>query len=103
MLLLNKNLVSKIESLKVLNKITFRIKFIFIAIICAAICYTMHNNIFQEYSFMIVSLLLTTFIINLFSDFFKSETDNLLDILEYDKSKMKHDRFDGKTASSYDL
>lgn len=94
MILLSNTLIKKIDRLRFYNKINTRIRFIFVSLICCSIWYTIQNNIFEKYSGVILALLLTTFIINVTSDLLKSETENILDAVEYDKSKINYNSLD---------
>jgi len=96
MIVLNKNIIRKLDRIRMAGKAGVRIRAIFVLIISIAIWYTMKNDIFERYNFTILALLLSTFIINLISDMLKSETENILDAIEYDKAKIKYNSADTK-------
>jgi hypothetical protein len=96
MILLSEKIILKIDKLRFYNRLNTRIRLIFATIMSGWTWYTMQNNMFEMYSYTIVALLLTTFIINTVSDLLKSETENILYAIEYDKSKIKYERLDTK-------
>lgn len=96
MILLTEKSIRKIDKLRFYSKLNNRIRFIFLAIISGWTwhCYT--NGTFESNCYTIVALLLSTFIINIISDTLKSDMENVLDAVEYDKSKIKYNSLDTK-------
>ena len=96
MILLTEKSIRKIDKLRFYSKINHKIRFAFVAIISGWTWHAYTNGIFEKYSYLIVALLLSTFIINVISDMLKSDMENILDAIDYDKSKIKYNSLDTK-------
>jgi len=69
---------------------------VFVSAVSAWAWYAFQNDVLDEHIYTIAALLLTTFIINTMSDLIKSEMENILEAIEYDKSKIKYKSLDTK-------
>lgn len=96
MILLSEMMIKKIDHLRRYSRINHKIRFVFIALISGWTWYCYTNGTFERHSYLIVALLLSTFIINIISDMLKSDMENILDAIEYDKSKIKYNSLDTK-------
>lgn len=96
MILLSERMIKKIDHLRRYSKLNYKLRFVFVALISGWTWYCYTHDTFENNSYIIVSLLLSTFIINVISDMLKSDMENILDAIEYDKSKIKYDSLDTK-------
>ena len=90
MIPLTRNIINKIDRIRFFSKLNARIRFLFIAAVIFSLWYFIENNIYEEYSYFLIVGLVSTMTINTISDFFKSELEQALKTLEYDKNKKKY-------------
>jgi hypothetical protein len=90
MIPLTRNIINKIDRIRFFSKLNARIRFLFIAAVIFGLWYFIDNNMYEEYSYFLIVGLVSTMTINTISDFFKSELEQALKTLEYDKNKKKY-------------
>lgn len=90
MIPLTKNIINKIDRIRFYSKLNSRIRCLFIASIIFGLWYFIENNLYEEYSYFLITALVSTMVINTVSDYFRSELDQALNLLEYDKNKKKY-------------
>lgn len=96
MILLSDSMIRNLEKIRFRARMIVYIRAAYGFMMCGCLFYIIQRGKFDQYSYIIVSLLLTTFIINSISDFICNETDIVLNALEYDKSKIKYNSLDTK-------
>jgi len=87
---LTRNIINKIDKIRFYSKLISRVRFLFISAVIFGLWYFSEHNLYQDYSYFLITALLSTMTINTISDFFRSELEQALSILEYDKNKKKY-------------
>jgi Na+/citrate or Na+/malate symporter len=96
MVILNPQIIYKIEAIKKTERIRnfFRLLYIFAIIIGTVLALT--SGRLQEFSYLIIICLISTYVVSVVTDFYVSDLDSALEILEYDKCKWTYEHVEIK-------
>lgn len=96
MILLNPKIIYRIEGMKRLEKVRIFLRFLYIFILTAATVSSIISGCFDEFSYLIVICLVSTYAVSVATDCFISDFDSVLQVLEYEKCKSSYECTEGK-------
>lgn len=92
MILLTNCVISKIERLRQFQKINFIFRLVFLIGMVIFTFFALYSNQYEMYSFIIICMLISTYAINWIGDVLNNDLELLLDIVEYERCKKKHEQ-----------
>jgi len=96
MILLSEKIIYRIEGMKRLEKIRIFLRFLYICVLTAATISSIIAGCFEEFSYLIVICLISTYAVSVATDCFISDFDSVLQVLEYEKCKWSYEKTEGK-------
>ena len=91
MILLTDRIISKIERLRRFHRISAFSRSVFLVGMMSFSFFALYTEQYSYYSYMIICMLISTFLINLLSDTFNSDLEEILKIIEYQRCKNTHE------------
>jgi hypothetical protein len=91
MVILNPQIIYKIEGMKRLEKVRICLRFLYICILTAGTVSAITLGRFEEFSYLIVICLISTYAVSVATDFYISDFDSALQVLEYEKCKFTYE------------
>ncbi len=87
MMIIDYRTIDKIERIKKNEKLHIFLRCLYICILIAGIMLSILVDRYYEFSFLIMVCLISTYIVSIISDCYKSNFDGILNILGYNQAK----------------